>query len=389
MGKFSRASLACGFFSITNKMSSAELEVSNNNEVMESAQQSSLPPNLQQPVSITQQQGNTTQMIVSPQQPQPALHVSQKQLPPPQHQQLPASSVDGSGCQGVDGSGPPPTDLESTKAKLLFQLEYYFSRENLDCDTQMDADADFFVPISKITGLNQISRLTSDINLVTQILRESPNMEVDAEGKKVRPNHTRYSTVILGEIPEHTQVDELKELLSSPNCPKFVSCEMTKKSFCYVTFDNDEDAQKAFSFLTEEVKTFKGTPIMARIKYKPINRSTGNYAGGKGGGVGGTSGGTAPPCGNVTTAAPAPTNQYCPPPSTITASTSPAAVTASTTVTNQPPPSGAQAVEMSYPMQAQSPAQIPAAVPVVGSCVTQPSRRVYVGNIPFYSKNRK
>ena len=129
-------------------------------------------------------------------------------------------------------STPNGMSLEELKAKLQKQLEYYFSRENLAHDayllTQMDADQ--FVPIWTIANFNQIKRLTNDVQLVTQVLRgttkkpsrlpnfptqpflifaESPNVQVDAEGLKVRPNHTRC-TVILREIPDDTKVEEVE-----------------------------------------------------------------------------------------------------------------------------------------------------------------------------------
>ena len=62
------------------------------------------------------------------------------------------------------------------------------SRENLAQDiylmSQMDSDQ--FIQIAVIANLNQIKELTSDIYLVTEVLRESSKFQVDAEGFKVR-----------------------------------------------------------------------------------------------------------------------------------------------------------------------------------------------------------
>lgn len=62
-------------------------------------------------------------------------------------------------------------------------------------------------------------------------------------------------------------------LFSSENCPRPISCEFAANNSWYITFESDEDAQKAFKYLREEVKEFQGKPIMARIKPKSfINR---------------------------------------------------------------------------------------------------------------------
>ena len=64
----------------------------------------------------------------------------------------------------------------------------------------------------------------------------------------------------------------IQNLFAGPGCPNIVSCENALNSW-YVTFDSDEDAQKAYRYLREEVREFKGQQIMARILAKPINRT--------------------------------------------------------------------------------------------------------------------
>ncbi|EEB19665.1 lupus la ribonucleoprotein, putative [Pediculus humanus corporis] len=169
-----------------------------------------------------------------------------------------------------DSNGIP---LEQLKQMLSSQLEYYFSRENLANDAYLisQMDNDQYVPIWTVANFNQVKKLTTDIKLITEVLRESPNVQVDEEGQKVRPNHKRC-IVILREIPDSTPLEEIKNLFSGEGCPRLISCEFAHNNSWYVTFESDEDAQKAYSFLREEVKVFQGKPIMARIKAKPMNR---------------------------------------------------------------------------------------------------------------------
>ena len=95
-----------------------------------------------------------------------------------------ATSV-GSNATNVPGSTTEPSTptgannmnstmpLEELKARLQRQLEYYFSRENLAHDTYLmtQMDPDQYVPIWTIANFNQVRKLTSDIALVTQVLR--------------------------------------------------------------------------------------------------------------------------------------------------------------------------------------------------------------------------
>ncbi|KAM7401997.1 hypothetical protein PAMP_017273 [Pampus punctatissimus] len=166
-----------------------------------------------------------------------------------------------------DASKEQPMSEESLRESLKKQLEFCFSRENLSKDlyliSQMDSDQ--FVPIWTIACMEDIKALTTDINLILDVLRASPMVQVDETGEKVRPNHSRC-IIILREVPETTPVEEVEALFKSENCPKVLSAEFAHNSNWYITFQSDMDALQAYRYLREEVKTFQGKPIMARIK---------------------------------------------------------------------------------------------------------------------------
>ncbi|XP_073939460.1 la-related protein 4 isoform X4 [Castor canadensis] len=167
----------------------------------------------------------------------------------------------------VSGESSSAISAEDLKECLRKQLEFCFSRENLSKDlylmSQMDSDQ--FVPIWTVANMEEIKKLTTDPDLILEVLRSSPMVQVDEKGEKVRPSHKRC-IVILREIPETTPVEEVKSLFKNENCPKVISCEFAHNSNWYITFQSDTDAQQAFKYLREEVKTFQGKPIMARIK---------------------------------------------------------------------------------------------------------------------------
>lgn len=70
-------------------------------------------------------------------------------------------------------------------------------------------DNDQYVPIWTVANFNQVKKLTKDLKLITEVLQESPNVQVDDEGLKVRPNHKRC-IVILREIPDNTPLEDVK-----------------------------------------------------------------------------------------------------------------------------------------------------------------------------------
>ncbi|XP_040015276.1 la-related protein 4 isoform X3 [Xiphias gladius] len=179
---------------------------------------------------------------------------------------LPYLVFDPQSESAVDGvvSKEQPMSEESLRDSLKKQLEFCFSRENLSKDlyliSQMDSDQ--FVPIWTIACMEDIKALTTDMDLILDVLRASPMIQVDETGEKVRPNHSRC-IIILREVPETTPVEEVEALFKSVNCPKVLCAEFAHNSNWYITFQSDMDALQAYRYLREEVKMFQGKPIMA------------------------------------------------------------------------------------------------------------------------------
>ncbi|XP_032377970.1 la ribonucleoprotein 4Aa isoform X1 [Etheostoma spectabile] len=187
-------------------------------------------------------------------------------MDPPELGFSPAESTTGN---SGDSNTEEPSQIssENLRESLKKELEFYFSRENLSKDlylmSQMDSDQ--FVPIWTIASMEGIKILTTDMDLILDVLRSSPMVQVDEKGEKVRPNHKRC-IIILREVPETTPVEEVESLFKNDNCPKVISVEFAHNNNWYITFQSDTDAQQAYKYLREEVKTFQGKPIMARIK---------------------------------------------------------------------------------------------------------------------------
>jgi la-related protein 4 len=82
----------------------------------------------------------------------------------------------------------------------------------------------------------------------------------------VRAVPEKRCVLILREIPKETPPERIQGLFASDLCPNFCTCEFAENDCWYITFDSEEDTQKAFAYLREEVRDFLGQPIRARIK---------------------------------------------------------------------------------------------------------------------------
>uniref|UniRef100_A0A2K5IRW4 HTH La-type RNA-binding domain-containing protein n=1 Tax=Colobus angolensis palliatus TaxID=336983 RepID=A0A2K5IRW4_COLAP len=161
--------------------------------------------------------------------------------------------------ESTDGMILGPEDLSYQIYNVSGESNSAIStEENLSKDlyliSQMDSDQ--FIPIWTIVNMEEIKKLTTDPDLILEVLRSSLMVQVDEKGEKVRPSHKRC-IVILREIPETPPTEEAKALFKSENCPKVISYEFAHNSNWYITFQSDTDAQQTFKYL-REVKTFQG-----------------------------------------------------------------------------------------------------------------------------------
>ncbi|KAG6549214.1 hypothetical protein Mapa_009200 [Marchantia paleacea] len=185
-------------------------------------------------------------------------------------------------------SAPPtvkPMVNEELKAKIVKQVEFYFSDQNLPTDNYLmkfvKKDPEGFVPIPVVASFRKIKNLVKNHGIVAAALRNSTLLVVSEDGKKVRRaqplpdvdlEEVQSRTVVAENLPEDHSIESVEQLFGSVGNVKMVRiCQpeaangasqtaakfksdmvVSNKLHALIEFETVEQAEKAVTALTDE-----------------------------------------------------------------------------------------------------------------------------------------
>lgn len=171
---------------------------------------------------------------------------------------------------------------EVIKQKIIKQVEYYFSDENLPTDKHMlgliKKNKEGFVPITIIASFRKMKKLTRDLSFIVAALKESSFLVVSSDGKKVKRHHPfpiaelkdpKLCSVLVENLPEDHSVLNIQRIFGEAGKVKNISIRdphaveelkkgskadilISSKLHAIIEYDTVEAAEKAVATLNNE-----------------------------------------------------------------------------------------------------------------------------------------
>ncbi|KAL8103460.1 hypothetical protein AgCh_027879 [Apium graveolens] len=171
---------------------------------------------------------------------------------------------------------------DDLRHKIIKQVEYYFSDENLKTDTYLmnyvTKDKDGYVPISVIACFRKLKKLAPDRSLIVAALKDSSQLVLSSSKKNVRRlnplpfnevKDPQLCTVLVENLPEDHSPENIRKIfceagniknisIRDPNVSRETkSCSVAEKLLCgklhaLVEYESVESAEKAVITLNDE-----------------------------------------------------------------------------------------------------------------------------------------
>lgn len=164
---------------------------------------------------------------------------------------------------------------EEILAAIRKQVEYYFSKENLQNDKYLTThmDANMSVPISIIMKFPKIESLTKEESVLQKALENSSVTLIEGGRLKANVKVTGRSTIILREIPSDAPEEEVREIFNYEGCKPISSMHSDIGDTWFVLFESEEDAKDVLIELRLKKRTFRGQQAKGRMKTEATVRS--------------------------------------------------------------------------------------------------------------------
>lgn len=137
------------------------------------------------------------------------------------------------------------------------QVEYYFSKENLQTDAYLLSmmDANKSVPIPVIMGFAKMKSLTQDESVVERALESSNVVSViDGRIRAILKSGGR-TTLILRDIQSDASEEEVREIFNFEGCKPILSLRSDIGNTWFVAVENEDDAKATLDDLKLKKRT--------------------------------------------------------------------------------------------------------------------------------------